>query len=137
MSGLFSWGPVVVIVLGYVLGFYFQNRRLDDLRDSINQRFDGVDKRFDDVNRRFDDVNQRFGDLSGRIDGLRDTTNQRFGDINQRFNSIDARFSDLKDFIKAENFVWASVFKDGKKKKFCLLNLSNLTIIFIVVFLKN
>jgi len=41
------WGAVVVIVLGYVPGFYFQSRsiahldeRIDDLRAEINHRFD-------------------------------------------------------------------------------------------------
>jgi predicted nucleic acid-binding Zn-ribbon protein len=37
-----QWGPVAVIVGGYLLGIYFQNRRIDDLRDSINRRFDDV-----------------------------------------------------------------------------------------------
>jgi Tfp pilus assembly protein PilN len=43
------WGAVVVIVLGYVLGFYFQSRsiahldkRIDDLRAEINHRFDDL-----------------------------------------------------------------------------------------------
>ena len=35
--------PVVaVIVGGYLLGIYFQNRRIDDLRDSMNRRFDDL-----------------------------------------------------------------------------------------------
>src|ERR1700733_6546023 len=37
-----QWGAVAVIVGGYLLGIYFQNRRIDDLRDSINRRFDDV-----------------------------------------------------------------------------------------------
>jgi Tfp pilus assembly protein PilN len=43
------WGAVVVIVLGYVLGFYFQSRniahldkRIDDLRAELNHRFDDL-----------------------------------------------------------------------------------------------
>jgi len=44
-----QWGPVAVIVGGYLLGIYFQNRRIDDLRDSINRRFDDVNRRFDDL----------------------------------------------------------------------------------------
>jgi ATPase subunit of ABC transporter with duplicated ATPase domains len=49
MNPLSQWGPVAVIVGGYLLGIYFQNRRIDDLRDSINRRFDDVNKRFDDL----------------------------------------------------------------------------------------
>jgi len=37
-----QWGPVAVIVGGYLLGGFFQNRRIDDLRDSMNNRFDGL-----------------------------------------------------------------------------------------------
>jgi hypothetical protein len=48
-----QWGPVAVIVGCYLLGIYFQNRRIDDLRDSMNRRFDdlrnSIDKRFDDL----------------------------------------------------------------------------------------
>ena len=50
------WGAVAVIVLGYVLGFYFQSRsiahldkRIDDLRAEINARFAEVNHRFDDL----------------------------------------------------------------------------------------
>jgi hypothetical protein len=37
-----QWGPVAVIVAGYLLGIYFQNRRIDDLRDTMNKRFDDL-----------------------------------------------------------------------------------------------
>jgi hypothetical protein len=44
-----QWGPVAVIVGGYLLGIYFQSRsiahldrRIDDLRDSMNKRFDDL-----------------------------------------------------------------------------------------------
>lgn len=39
MNTIFNWGSVAVIVGGYVLGFYFQNRRIDDLREAMNHRF--------------------------------------------------------------------------------------------------
>ncbi len=35
-------GPSAVIVGGYLIGMYFQNRRIDDLRDSMNKRFDDL-----------------------------------------------------------------------------------------------
>jgi hypothetical protein len=37
-----AWGPTAVIVGGYLIGMYFQNRRIDDLRDSMNKRFDDL-----------------------------------------------------------------------------------------------
>ncbi len=48
-----QWGPVAVIVGGYLLGIYFQNRRIDDLRDSMNRRFDDLRET---MNKRFDDL---------------------------------------------------------------------------------
>ena len=53
-------GPVAVIVGGYLLGIYFQSRsiahldrRIDDLRDSVNSRFDDLRET---LNKRFDDL---------------------------------------------------------------------------------
>ena len=48
-----QWGPVAVIVGGYLLGIFFQNRRIDDLRDSMNKRFDDLRET---MNKRFDDL---------------------------------------------------------------------------------
>ena len=42
VSQLNQWGHVAVIVGGYLLGMFFQNRRIDDLRDSMNKRFDDM-----------------------------------------------------------------------------------------------
>jgi hypothetical protein len=60
-----QWGPVAVIVGGYLLGIFFQNRRIDDLRDSMNRRFEDLrdllksevkrlEERFDRVDERLD-----------------------------------------------------------------------------------
>lgn len=56
MNQLSQWGPIAVIVGGYLLGVYFQSRsiahldhRIDDLRDSMNKRFDDANRRFDDA----------------------------------------------------------------------------------------
>jgi hypothetical protein len=55
-----QWGPVAVIVGGYLLGVYFQSRsiahldrRIDDLRDSMGKRFDDLRET---MNKRFDDL---------------------------------------------------------------------------------
>jgi len=63
-----QWGPVAIIVGGYLLGIYFQNRRIDDLRDSINGRFDDMNKRFDDMNKRFDDLHNLLKSEVKRLD---------------------------------------------------------------------
>jgi hypothetical protein len=37
-----QWGPIAVIVPGFLLGIFFQNRRIDDLKGSLNNRFDDM-----------------------------------------------------------------------------------------------
>ncbi len=60
-----QWGPVAVIVGGYLLGIYFQNRRIDDLRDSINRRFDDLR---DSINKRFDGLHDLLKSEVKRLD---------------------------------------------------------------------
>jgi hypothetical protein len=36
------WSAVAVIILGYVVGFYFQHREMDALKDSLNRRIDDL-----------------------------------------------------------------------------------------------
>jgi hypothetical protein len=60
-----EWGPVAVIVGGYLLGIYFQNRRIDDLRDCINRRFDDLR---DSINKRFDGLHDLLKSEVKRLD---------------------------------------------------------------------
>jgi archaellum component FlaC len=60
-----QWGPVAVIVGGYLLGIYFQNRRIDDLRDSMNRRFDDLR---DSINKRFDGLHDLLKSQVKRLD---------------------------------------------------------------------
>ena len=62
-----QWGPVAVIVGGYLLGIYFQNRCIDDLRDSMNGRFNDMNKRFDDLH---DLLKSEVKRLDDRLDRL-------------------------------------------------------------------
>jgi flagellar capping protein FliD len=69
-----QWGPVAVIVGGYLLGIFFQNRRIDDLRDSISKRFEDLrDLLKSEVKRleeRLDHMDQRFDRLDERLDRM-------------------------------------------------------------------
>lgn len=71
---LSQWGPVAVIVGGYLLGIYFQNRRIDDLRDSMNRRFDDLrDLLASEVRRlenRLERVEVRLERIEERLDRL-------------------------------------------------------------------
>jgi hypothetical protein len=60
-----QWGPVAVIVGGYLLGIYFQNRRIDDLRDSRNRRLDDLR---DSMNKRFDGLHELLKSEAKRLD---------------------------------------------------------------------
>jgi hypothetical protein len=42
MNQLEQWGLIAAIVVVYGVGIYLQNRRIDDLKDSINKRFDDM-----------------------------------------------------------------------------------------------
>ncbi len=43
-----SWTPVMIIVLGYAAGLYFQNKRLDDFRDGLYKYLDAKFKAVED-----------------------------------------------------------------------------------------
>ena len=66
-----QWGPVAVIVGGYLLGIFFQNRRIDDLRDSVNKRFEDLrDLLKSEVKRLEEHADQRFDQVDQRLDRL-------------------------------------------------------------------
>lgn len=78
-----QWGPIAVIVGGYLLGIYFQNRRIDDLRDAMSKRFDDLR---DSMNKRFDD--------------LHDSMNKRFDDSHDLLKSEVKRLDDRFDRLE-------------------------------------
>jgi hypothetical protein len=74
-----QWGPVAVIVGGYLLGIFFQSRRIDDLRDSVS-------KRFDDLR----DL------LKSEVKRLEERMDQGFNQVDQRFDQVEARLDRLE-----------------------------------------
>jgi len=52
--------------------------RLDEFKESVDQRFDAVDRRFDEVDRRFDQVDRQFAEVKGEIKELRQTMTHGF-----------------------------------------------------------
>ena len=73
-----DWGKVAVIVLGFVLGPCFQRRdyahldkRVDDLRDLVNLRFDAQEKLFTEkLDRVADLVHARLHSQDERLNKL-------------------------------------------------------------------
>jgi archaellum component FlaC len=55
--------------------------RIDDFKETVNQRFDQVDRRFDQVDKRFELVDKRF-DL-----------------VDKRFERVDRQFAEVKNEI--------------------------------------
>jgi archaellum component FlaC len=82
VNQLSQWGPVAVIVGGYLLGMYFQNRRIDDLRDTMNRRFDDFK---DQMNKRFDD--------------LRDLLQSEIKRVEERIERVEERLERLEHSI--------------------------------------
>ena len=74
VNQLNQWGPVAVIVGGYLLGMFFQNHCIDDLRDSMNKRFDDLRELLKSeikrVEERIERVEARLERVEERLDGL-------------------------------------------------------------------
>jgi len=68
------------------------NRRLEEMRHDMNQRFEAVDQRFEAVDRRFEemrhDMNQRFEAVDRRFEEMRHDMNQRFEAVDRRFEAV-------------------------------------------------
>ena len=63
------WMPTVVIVAGYILGFYFNHRQLESFRNEFNARIDALRA---EMKQGFAEVRLEFhtqiSDLSHRLD---------------------------------------------------------------------
>jgi uncharacterized protein YhaN len=62
--------------------------RLDEFKESVNQRFDEVEKRFDQVDRRFEQVEKRFERVEADIRESRAETKAGFAEVNARLDSM-------------------------------------------------
>ena len=76
------WLAVAVVMLGYIVGFYFQHRELDKLETSLNRRIDDLRS-----------------EMSTRFTGLQSEMNARFAALQ---SEISARFAALHELLKSE-----------------------------------
>jgi hypothetical protein len=88
------WVGVAVVVLGYVIGFYFQRRDIDKLETSLNRRID--DLRSEMVARITDlrsEMVARIADLRSemvaRFDGLRDLLHSEIARVEDRIERLE------------------------------------------------
>jgi archaellum component FlaC len=72
---LLNWGPVAVIVGGYLLGIYFQNRSIAH-----------VEKRIDDTNNR---ISHLEGEFNNRFSDLRDFIHSETRRLEDRIDRLD------------------------------------------------
>ncbi len=56
------------IIMAMFLNGWWQNKRIDDLKDAMNHRFDAVDKRFDAVDKRLDQTDRRLERIETKLD---------------------------------------------------------------------
>jgi hypothetical protein len=61
-------------------------KKLEDFKDVVDNRFDVIDKRFDVVDNRFDIIDKRFDVVEKRLDG-----------VDNRFDANDKNIEELKD----------------------------------------
>ena len=55
-SILSQWGPALLVCFTVVLGLFYQNSRMSDLNRRIDDLKGSIDKRFEDMGKRFDDL---------------------------------------------------------------------------------
>jgi hypothetical protein len=79
-----NWGPAALIVFGYLVAALWQNRRMDDLRDSLTKRIDDLGNA-----------------LNKRIDDLASSTNSRLQAIENRLTSIESRLVEVEKSQRA------------------------------------
>jgi low affinity Fe/Cu permease len=66
------WAGVAVVVLGYVIGFYFQRRDIDRLEASLNRRIDDLRS-----------------EMVARFEGLRDLLRSEIKRLEERLERLE------------------------------------------------
>ena len=83
------WLAVAVVMLGYIVGFYFQHRELDKLETSLNRRIDDLRS-----------------EMSTRFTGLQSEMNARFAALHELLKSEVKRLEDRLDRIEHPDCPW-------------------------------
>ena len=54
-----NWGPSALIVFGYMVAAFWQNKRIDDMKDWVKAEFSRVHDRFDRMEKTLDKLDAR------------------------------------------------------------------------------
>ena len=77
------------------------NRRFEDLRVHMDQRFEAVDQRFEAVDQGFEAMDRRINDLRSdmneRFNDLRAEMDQRFDAMDRRMDAVERRLGRVED----------------------------------------
>jgi hypothetical protein len=76
---LSQWGPAILVCFTVIIGLFYQNARMTDLRSSMDRRFDVMDKRFDDMKSSFEK----------RFDNLKDLMKSAFKRVDERIDRLE------------------------------------------------
>ena len=92
---MMDWAQVLAIVLpvmlAIVIGIFYNNRRIDDLRSNMSQIFTEMSK---STSERFAEMNQT---MNERFAEMNQTMNERFVEVNQTMNQ---RFGEVREEIR-------------------------------------
>ncbi len=88
------WTAIIVVIIGYALGFYFQHRDVDQLGKRVDARIDDLRA---EMNHRIDDLR---AEMNHRIDGLRAEMNHRFDDMRTLIEVQVRRLDDRIDHVE-------------------------------------
>ena len=106
-------GCTVAVLTAFGLGmrrldrrFEAIDRRIDELRSdmlerfaAVDRRFEAVDKRFDAVDKRFEAVDRRFEAMDERIDGLERRFDGRFADLAAAITAQTLQIGNLRQDV--------------------------------------
>ncbi len=59
-----NWGPAAIIVFGYIVAAFWQNKRIDDLKTWLESEFRHVESEFKRVNEKLDKLDVRVKTLA-------------------------------------------------------------------------
>lgn len=71
------------------------DKRLDEFRTDVKERFGLVDHRFEQVDKRFEQVDKRFDRVEDQIEGLRGELSSQAVETKRGFEAINGRFDSL------------------------------------------
>ncbi|MBF0341407.1 MAG: hypothetical protein HQL95_10670 [Magnetococcales bacterium] len=72
-------------------GFEMTDKRIDQMRDEMNRRFEQVDKRFEQVDKRLDQVDKRLDQIDKRFDQVDKQFERLEKNLNERFMEVTRR----------------------------------------------